>query len=714
MTIAPLPDWLDFLKTFNKAPADRESLLKPWIRAGETGGWLSRSAWSLALIALWKSKELKESRPLVIWVPDFFCNEPLNLLRLSGAKLFFYPVTDLFEPNYTLCRSQSALNPPDIFLLVHYFGKPAKGAVAKEFCTMNKCWLIEDAAHVLKPVSGIGEYGDFVIYSPHKLLPIFDGAVLVVRKKGPSDFNETYINELGNDNSWVTELTQVFKDKIAIYQSNMLAVKWLLKRFLQKIGINRVVIQNFKQAYTQSPPTGIIDPQMTELSSKLLKIAIPKFAIISAYRKRHQKLWKQIVDNHDSIKADEVFEHEAADFDKWVPYNAVIKGSGDLDEHFEMFQKKNTYVTTWPDLAPEVIDNQESHAAAISLRHSRVYFPVHQSISGGDFRRILKRFNLLTQYVYGSLTIVQGITRDKWNEFLKNVGQSNLLQSWSYGEAKTKTEGWHVKRLVFNRSEVPLAIVQVLEKRISGLIKVRRINRGPLFFPETSASDKMEVFGELIRFGNVFQGKILSIAPELTLTGANLVALISNRIHNFNPRSWMSVWIDLRPEMGQIRSNLSGKWRNRLVTSEKNDLEIEIGSGPDLVQWMVKRYEENMHLKDFEGIRLPVLEELYKNSMPDSPLIIYRTRFNGEYIGGICIACHGTAATYLIGWTGPEGRHLKVNYVLLWAAIENLRNNGIIWLDLGGVDDDATPGITEFKFGMGGRVYELVGEGWKL
>ena len=714
MTIAPLPDWLDFLKLFSKSAADRESLFKPWLKDGETGGWLSRSTWSLALIALWKRKELKEIRPLVIWVPDFFCNEPLNLLRLSGVKLFFYPVTDLFEPNYTLCRTQSALIPPDIFLLVHYFGKPAKGAVAKEFCTMNKCWLIEDAAHVLKPVSGIGDYGDFVIYSPHKLLPIFDGAVLVIRKKGPSGLNETYINELGNDNSWVTELTLMFKDKIAIYQSNILSVKWLIKRFLQKIGINRVVIENFKQAHAQNSPPGIIDPQMTELSSRLLKVAIPKLAIIRAYRKRHQKIWKQIVDHHVSVKADEVFENEAADFDKWVPYNAVIKSSGDMDEHFEMFQRKNTYVTTWPDLAPEVIADQESHATAIFLRHSRVYFPVHQSISGGDFRRILKSFNLLTKYASGSLTIVKCITRDKWNEFLKNVGQSNLLQSWAYGEAKMKTEGWDVKRMVFNRSEVPIAIVQVLEKRIVWLIKVRRINRGPLFFPETSASDKMEVFGELIRFGNVFQGKILIIATELTLTGANLIALISNRIHNFNPRSWMSVWIDLRPKLEQIRSYLSGKWRNMLVASEKNDLEIEIGSDPELIQWMVQRYVENMHLKDFEGIRLPVLEELFKNSMPDSPLVIYRARFNGEYIGGICIACHGIVATYLLGWTGLEGRHLKVNYVLLWAAIENLRKNGIIWLDLGGVDDEATPGITAFKFGMGGKIYELVGEGWKL
>ena len=95
-------------------------------------------------------------------------------------------------------------------------------------------------------------------------------------------------------------------------------------------------------------------------------------------------------------------------------------------------------------------------------------------------------------------------------------------------------------------------------------------------------------------------------------------------------------------------------------------------------------------------------------------MIIFRASFSGEYIGGLCIATHGSAGTYLVSWTSQEGRNLKANHILLWSAIENLKQNKIAWLDLGGVDEEATPGITEFKYGMGGRIYELVGEGWKF
>ena len=602
MTIIPLPNWGAFIKIFIKTSIDKENLLKPWLHEGEKGGWLSRSAWSLAIIALWKSRELNQNRPLVIWIPDYFCNEPLKLLRLSKAKLFFYPVNEEFEPNYTQCKTHIFENPPDIFLLVHYFGKPAKGGTAKEFCKINKCWLIEDAAHVLKPVSGIGEYGDFVIYSPHKLLPIFDGAVLIIRKKGPSNFNETYINNLGSDILWVKELIYNYKDFLVIYRNSILTVKWLLKRFLQKFGFNRIIIQNFRTILPSKSELGILNPQMTFLSLKLLKAEILKLGRTTAYRKRHLKIWINIFQNNKIAQADDNFQNEGSEYNKWVPYYAVIKGAGELDDQFNIFQNLNTKVTTWPDLPPEVIADEKSHSTAIFLRHSLIFFPVHQGISGGEFGRILKNFSKLYKFNDSFLTIKENTTQENWDEHLKLINQSNLLQSWAYGNAKAKTEGWNVKRLVFLRNEIPVAIVQILEKRIMGLIKVQRVNRGPLFFSEATSNDIMDVLGVVIRFGNFFKGKILSIAPELILTGANLVALLSNKVHNYNPHGWKSIWIDLSPSIDQLRSNLSSKWRNKLGLAEKNNIIIEIGSSTELFNWMVEKYEQNMNFKNFEGI----------------------------------------------------------------------------------------------------------------
>jgi lipid II:glycine glycyltransferase (peptidoglycan interpeptide bridge formation enzyme) len=49
----------------------------------------------------------------------------------------------------------------------------------------------------------------------------------------------------------------------------------------------------------------------------------------------------------------------------------------------------------------------------------------------------------------------------------------------------------------------------------------------------------------------------------------------------------------------------------------------------------------------------------------------------------------------------------------LWQAIVYLKQAGLDCFDLGGVDQELTPGIAAFKLGMNGRRYELLGEYWK-
>src|SRR5208337_4242771 len=138
---------------------------------------LSRSVWSLAAIADGLAKST--GRKPVFAVPDYMCNLSLWTLRQNRADLVFYPIEpDGLQPDWSACDRLPAI---DAFLLVHYFGKPADAARARSWARSRGAVLIEDAAHVLRPMSGIGEQGDFVIYSPRKLLPIPDGAFLVVR-----------------------------------------------------------------------------------------------------------------------------------------------------------------------------------------------------------------------------------------------------------------------------------------------------------------------------------------------------------------------------------------------------------------------------------------------------------------------------------------------------------------------------------------------------
>ena len=41
-----------------------------------------------------------------------------------------------------------------------------------------------------------------------------------------------------------------------------------------------------------------------------------------------------------------------------------------------------------------------------------------------------------------------------------------------------------------------------------------------------------------------------------------------------------------------------------------------------------------------------------------------------------------------------------------------LKEQGVRWFDLGGIDEESTPGSSQFKLGVNGTRYTLVGEGW--
>ena len=233
LTQAPLPSWSSLFQAFWKRPLSLDELSAKWCREGEVAGLFSRSAWSLVRVALWRQQE-SPSKNITIFVPDYFCNSSLQALRALNVNLRFYPINHNLEPDHKACRDLAEESPPDIFVLVHYFGCPTLAAPTKDFCAKHNAWLLEDAAHVLRPVSGVGKYGDFIIYSPHKLLPIPDGAVLVIRTGGPGRFNTEKLQQFGPSTTWTKDLTSRYALKrVPVQNSIRYNSEWLLKRIIQ-------------------------------------------------------------------------------------------------------------------------------------------------------------------------------------------------------------------------------------------------------------------------------------------------------------------------------------------------------------------------------------------------------------------------------------------------------------------------------------------------
>lgn len=129
---------------------------------------------------------------------------------------------------------------------------------------------------------------------------------------------------------------------------------------------------------------------------------------------------------------------------------------------------------------------------------------------------------------------------------------------------------------------------------------------------------------------------------------------------------------------------------------------------------MLDKYDELTSNKNFSGISKSMLLQIKNNQNEKDTFLILRAVYRNEAVAGICIAIHGSSATYLIGWNGELGRKLRANHFLLWNSIIQLKQMGYLSFDLGGIDQEKTPGIAEFKLGMNGDKYDLSGEFWKL
>lgn len=299
------------------------------------------------------------------------------------------------------------------------------------------------------------------------------------------------------------------------------------------------------------------------------------------------------------------------------------------------------------------------------------------------------------------------VCRTEWERLFTAAGPTPLIQSWSYGVAKAEVEGWRPHRGVLSDDGNPVAVIQVLEKRVGNLVRVARINRGPVWITEPSPAQWAEALRLVRRRWRWWRGGAMFLAPELPAERAGEMAVLGFR-RRAQPQ-WCSSWVDLSQPEADLRRRLKADWRNSMNKGPKAGLEIVVSAGEaGPLDWLMEHYAGFMAGKKFEGTPPVVIQAMFRDRPED--LLVVQGILDGETVGGVLMVRHGAAATYLVGYNGERGRKVKANNAILWNAMMELRDRGVQWFDLGGIDDVNTPGIAVFKRGVGGSEYRLAGE----
>ncbi len=707
LTLAPLPKWRDlFAATFNLAAPDA-TLAAPWCRSGETAFWFSHSACSMAVVARWR-QQLLGKPALTVWIPAFFCNASLAPLRAMGAKLVFYPVTEQMTPDLAACHDLSCQQPLDLFVLVHYFGRPSKGESIAAFCEKHGAWLIEDAAHVLRPIAGVGETGDCLLYSPHKHLPIPDGAVLVVRPNGPA--------RLAENGLAMNALSAAKASVFATPGSSMRpAVFWLLKRLAQRVGLrSRRLAIAFKPMI--EPNVAVLaHPQMSAIARRLLTPLLEQLQAVEAQRKQNALTWSNILAFASTVAKATPNGITSA------PYLAGFSACNlaSTDALFDRLQQAGLPVTTWPDLPPEVIVNAASYPLATALREKWVYLPVHQTLSQRQMLACGKSLLDMATREWQA----QALTHDEWESHWLRCHQTNLLQSWQYGQAKEQAEGWKAQRfLIVDQNERPIALAQVLTRVLPLVGGIARLNRGPLLLADYPAEAevplKLAAMQVLLREARRQRWWLLQAAPELhdcelTRYGLRSLGLGSQRLD-----PWASGLLDLNLSEDDLHCKLNRRWKRALRKASDCGVIIENEKfTTSRLADVINSYKILQKTNDFSGITESLIEQLFavQSKGWTINLFVAKIRKEGDLLEDVgyrlCIHHGSTALDFLVS-TNEMGRKTEANSALYWRSILHAKQTGCIWFDIGGLSESTPKGISDFKQGINSKPYKLVGE-WR-
>jgi hypothetical protein len=372
MEAIPLPTKRVLLKLFAQEKQGFENYSHPKASSSQDLVMYDKARWALADAV----DTLIDSSSKKAWIPSYMCNEAISPLRKKGIKIGFYPVDKYLRPVLTYIRIEDAQS--EVFVFVHYFGFSPFLKEVVLFCKENKLKLIEDAAHCLGASSSVGVYGDAIVYSPRKILPICGGGILCLAN-----------TEAGQLKSLVAPVT---------YQHELIFLCGLWGRKL----MNSMRLP-YRQIKVRLKPDNVSKNNISaQVCEPRLGIGQISKRIIGAFnQKEHQNI--KTIRRRNYLTLEQLLtplKHVQLLFtelpDGACPYvlPVCIKHR---DVVVKLFSQNGIPIQKWPQLPPEVAKNS-AYRDAQCLAERVLLLPVHQDISIKDLKKMRDLFERFYRY----------------------------------------------------------------------------------------------------------------------------------------------------------------------------------------------------------------------------------------------------------------------------------------------------------------------------
>jgi hypothetical protein len=299
---------------------------------------------------------------------------------------------------------------------------------------------------------------------------------------------------------------------------------------------------------------------------------------------------------------------------------------------------------------------------------------------------------------------VDRVGREGWIKAFDLFEDANPYQTWSYG-AVHWGEG-NLSHLVLRNNGEICAIAQLrivrLPLKLGGIAYLRW---GPLCQRRGGELDPdivKRMMDALVSEYVDNRKLLLRIIPD-AFAGRARGEIIEKSLPNAKrPKKGDRTFVlDLTPSLEELRRNLDQKWRNQLNRAEKNNLQVQRGTGPEDYQVFLGLYEAMWRRKKFDTtVNVHEFGRICADLPESQKFQILICRKEGRPVCGIVCSTVGRQGIYLLGATNDDGLDAKGAYLLQWNIISWLKNAGFHSYDLGGIDPELNPGVYHFKRGF--------------
>ena len=304
---------------------------------------------------------------------------------------------------------------------------------------------------------------------------------------------------------------------------------------------------------------------------------------------------------------------------------------------------------------------------------------------------------------------VDNVSASEWSTLLDAFADANIYQTWAYGAVHWQENS--LSHLILKRGDEVVAIAQLRIVHPGNLpLGIAYLRWGPLCHRKGAELDAKAVHSMVngLREEYVVRRRLhLEIIPNAFL-GSFRAGLFEDgfrefqRVTGISTEKYRTFVLDLSTSIEDLRKQFDPKWRNKLNGAERNGLRIAQDT-PEAFSIFHKMYDEmqkrkrfraNVSIEDFGRIQA---------KLPGNQRMKVSICFKGdEPMAGIVCSALGDSAIYLLGATSDAGLKMKGAYLLHWEMIKTLREKGVRYYDLGGIDPIKNPGVFSFKRGLSG------------